>query len=169
MKHTDKPQPSPESEQTLQNEAEKLQRSEYARYLEPLQAAVQGKKVVSSRAGKSGFLLAFADGSWVATYLVADRLTYELGIGTPTAANLAQLSSPSAGDASAPLTYNRPYAGGPCDIPIQVAHSHGHAIEGLACGAACFNFCFPSGMELDTSIVTDPEGRKALRVFWEQW
>jgi hypothetical protein len=36
----------------------------------------------------------------------------------------------------------------------------------LAHGEDSFNLCFPGGMELETMVVPDGEGRPALRVFW---
>lgn len=73
------------------------------------------------------------------------------------------------GDAAAPLDVDLPYADETCDLDEEIAHAHGQAITGLAYGADCFNFCFPRGMELETWLVPARDGRKALRVFWEQW
>ncbi len=169
MKHSDRPKKGDLFPSELQQRAESLFQGDYFEYLQPLQASVVGKTVVSSQAGTSGFLLSFGDDTWVAAYLSGGRLEFELGHGTPQTLTLDRLSSQQAGDASKPLGHDYPYGWEPCDIGGEVLRSHGQPVVGLAYGKDCFNFCFPNGVELDTNVVKDPQGRTALRVFWEQW
>jgi hypothetical protein len=170
MKHDEEPvREEEELTPELAERAEGILQSEYARYIREMQPEILGKEVASSLAGSSGFLLFFSDGTWAASYLEGERLAYQLGSGTPPAEVIRALSSSEYGHASEPLAIDRPYAEEPCSIAEQVASCHGQPVVGLAFGADCFNFCFPEGWELDTMIVSDPEGRTALRVFWEQW
>jgi hypothetical protein len=125
--------------------------------------------VTSSLAGTSGFILSFGDGSWAASYLEGHTLRYAVGAGEPPKAIMAQLNSREFGNASEPLLVDLPYADEACNITREVAKSHGKTVTGIAFGEACFNFCFPDGLELNTNIVPDWNGRMALRVFFEQW
>ncbi len=169
MTHDEKPQradqPHPESQDAIR----RIMGSDYYRSLQWLPDAVRGKVVTGSRAGTSGFVLFFGDGSWAASYLQGDTLLYELGQGEPSRAILDRLNSPDCGDAREPLTVDRPYAEEPCDIAGEVAKAHGRPVTGIAFGKRCFDFCFPEGWELETMVVPDRSGRTALRVFFEQW
>jgi hypothetical protein len=169
MEHSERPrraeQPHPGSREAIR----RILYSDYYPSLRPLLPAVKEKVVADSLAGTSGFVLCFKDGSWVASYLAGETLSYELGEGTPPEATLARLNNPAFGDASRPLTVDLPYANESCDIAAEVKKVHGRVIKGLTFGERTFNFRFPDGLELDTSIVPDPSGKIALRVFFEQW
>jgi hypothetical protein len=167
MKHHEKPERGehPEALAALK----RIQGSTYYEYVQPLVSAVRGKIVTGSLAGTSGFLLSFGDGSWAASYLEGHTLQYALGTGNPPPEITARLNSPEFGDASKPLQIDVPYAHESCNIASEVAKSHGQRVIGIAFGEECFNFCFPDGLELDTTIRQDCNGRKALRVFFEQW
>lgn len=169
MRHDEKPLPSDLPEEELAKELEQLQSSDYVAYCRTLLPRVQGKAVADSQSGTSGFLLHFTDGSWVASYLDAGRLLYELGEGAPPPSVIARLNDAAYGDASQPLAEDLPYSGEPCDNAAEVAMSHGKLVRTLAFGSDCFNFCFPDGMELETMIVPGDQGKPALRIFWEQW
>jgi hypothetical protein len=168
MDHDEKPQPADAPHPESLGAIRRIMGSGYYEDLQALAASVQGKVVATSRAGGSGFLLSFSDGSWVVSFLEG-ILRYEVGEGEPPEVALDRLNSPACGDARQPLAVDLPYSNEPCDIAAEVAKSHGRPVTGLAFGERCFNFCFPGGWELDTMIVPDPSGRTALRVFFEQW
>lgn len=170
MKHDEKPvHEEKELPPELAEMTKRVLRSDYARYIQEMKPAIRNKVVASSLAGSSGFLLFFSEGTWVASYLEGERLAYRLGSETPPAEVVGALSSSEYGDASEPLSIDRPYAEEPCSIAEEVASCHGQPVVGLSYGSDCFNFCFPGGWELQTMIVPDQDGRTALRVFWEQW
>jgi hypothetical protein len=169
MRHDEKPQQADATHPDSREAIGRILGSSYYRSLQELASAVHGKTVAGSRAGTSGFLLFFGDGSWVASYLAEDYLRYEMGEGEPPQGVLDRLESAACGDARQPLGNGLPYGNEPCDIAAEVAKSQGQTITGLAYGERCFNFCFPDGWELDTMIVPDRSGRTALRVFFEQW
>ena len=168
-KHGDKPETAAEVPSEVLAATQRILNSEYSRSLAPLVTFVRGKVVVGSTAGTSGFALRFTDGTWAASYLDGAGLAYAVGEGGPPGPLSDLLNSPEFGDASDPLRLDRPYSGERCDIVAEVAKCHGQRVTGLAQGEDCFNFCFPDGMELDTHLVHDREGRLSLRVFWEQW
>lgn len=170
MNHDDQPlREEEELTPELAEMAEGILQSEYARYVREIEPAVRDKEVASSQAGHSGFLLFFSDGTWAASFLEGEQLAYRTGSGTPPAEVVGALSSGESGDASEPLSIDYPYAAESCSIGEEVANCHGQPVVGLAYGAGRFNFCFPEGWELQTMIVSGPDGRTALRVFWEQW
>jgi hypothetical protein len=146
-----------------------MRSSSYFQEIAPLYDLVVGRRVVDSEAGHSGFLLTLSDGRYVLCYLGAGKLRWDRGLCTPIAAGRAMMHSPHYGDGRPPLASDAMYANQVCDIAGEVAKSHGQVIEGLAYGEHTFNFCFPNGRELSTTIGTAQDGKPALRVFWEQW
>ncbi len=151
------------------NRAEQLYRADYTNYVRKLLQAVEGKRVTSTLAGNSGFILHLERSQWVAAYLANARLEYAVGSEPPSSSIVQRLHNVEYGDPHAPLPADLPYASEPCNLAAEVAQSVDQIITGFAFGESCFNFCFPEGMELDTSISRDSHGRLTLRVFWEQW
>jgi hypothetical protein len=135
---------------------------DYFAYLQPLHDSVVGKVVLSTIPGTSGFALNLSDASWVVAYLEAGHLRFRLGTGAAPPELVLPLIS---GKSEASLQLKWP----PCDIAQEIAHSVGQPIIGIAHGENAFNFCFPQGMELDATIVTDPNGAEALHLLWDQW
>lgn len=166
-RHDDPPEPSTLTDAEL---APMLgfMNSEYYHYVEALNPAVKGKVVRSSEAGAGGFVLRFADETWVVVFLTDGRMRYTVGDGAVPEEVSRALHSTEAADGRAPLTVDLPYADETCDLAAALARCHGQAINGLAIGAQCFNFCFPGGYELGTMVVPTARG-PALRVFWERW
>ena len=169
MKHDQKPETVDEIPEDLRKRVDELTSSDYYRYVEGLVRLVQGRVVEASSSGKSGFLLRFSDGDWVAAYLRAGCLAWDIGAGAIPERIPKQLDQVHSVNALGPLGIDRSYADEVCDISSEVANCHGLEITGIAVGEDTFNFCFPDGMELDTMIVFDGRGRPGLRVFWEQW
>jgi hypothetical protein len=153
----------------LERELERLQRSDYYKYVQSLAPLVKGKVVRKTTAGRTGFLLHFTDGSWAASFLEGSLLRYEVGTGVTPGTTLAKIDSGEAGDGVSPLSVNLPYADEKCDLVAELSKSEGKQVVGLSYGEQCFNYCFPEGRELETMIVPAADGRPALRVFWEQW
>lgn len=149
--------------------AETLQESPYYGYAKKLLPLVGGKTVVGTVQGTSGFILIFSDGSWVASYLQEGRLCWKLGEGDGFKTNSELINSKEYGDGYFPLPVNRPYANEICDIGAEINNAIGKNITGLSYGLNSFNFCFPEGKELETSILEVSGGKSVLRVFWEQW
>lgn len=158
-----------ESSDEVNQKVEQIRASDYCRYVQGLAPFVRGKIVQQGRAGTSGFILRFTDGSWVASYLEKAELRYEIGRTAIPEEVLAMINSPTTGDGAEPLSVDLPYAGEPCNIAKEVSRCEGKQVVGLAYGADCFNFCFPQRRELETMILPANDGRPALRVFWEQW
>jgi hypothetical protein len=148
---------------------ERILNSDYAEHVRKLTPRVTGKRVTDTVAGKSGFLLRLDGSCWVAAFVENRRLQYSVGTGEPPSGVLDRLNSIECGEPLLPLAADVPYASESCDIAAEVAKSVNQSIEGLAIGDASFNFCFPHGLELDSTIVNDANGRPTLRVFWEQW
>lgn len=73
------------------------------------------------------------------------------------------------GDGTASLAMDVPYADESCDMALELSRAHSQCISALAFGEDCFNFCFPDGHELETTIISTGDGKIGLRVFWEQW
>lgn len=139
--------------------------------LKALGAQLDGKVVVDSTGGHSGYLLRLNDGDWVAVWLdvEAGRMEFSVGDGAPPERLLALLSSPAVADASGPLDVDRIYANQTNDIAAEARRTHGQPICGVAIGARDFSLCFPDGMELEGNVFETAAGRLALRVFYEQW
>ena len=148
---------------------EEQRQAPYAQYVRDLLPAVRDKVVEGSRAGRSGYLLRFRDGTWSAFFVAEGQLRWRVGSIGPDADVLTLLDSPEAGDGRPPLTIDYPYADQECDITAEVAKSHGQPVTGIAIGSNVFNLVFPGDRELDAVLVPDKDGVLALRVFWEQW
>jgi hypothetical protein len=160
---------SPEDEALVSDKLKEIMASQYSRYISSLRDKVVGKTVVQTTTGNSGFILSFSDTSWVIVYLEGMQLRWQYGKGSNFKTFEKYINSPEYGNGYDPIPINRMYANEICDIKVEIAHANGKEIKGLSIGANCFNFCFPDGMELDTSIVPTSEGMYALRVFWERW
>jgi hypothetical protein len=143
--------------------------SPYASTIQKCVNEITGKSVVSTEGGTSGYALCFADDHFAVVSLKDDKMDILAGRGIPGERELAPINSSDYGDASGLLTVSLPYADEPCSIPDEVSKCRGMIVEGVSIGENTFSLCFPEGWELDASIVPDPEGKKALRVFWEQW
>lgn len=148
---------------------QELSKTPYDEYLRPLYSQVVGKTVARTVPGTSGFMLTFSDASWVMVYLEEMQLHWRCEHGNVTEIPSDLINSSECGDGRNPIPANRPYAKENCDISAEISHATGKTITGLSIGSNCFNFCFPDGLELETSIVQTSEGKPALRVFWEQW
>jgi hypothetical protein len=142
--------------------------SPYTRYAHDLLAIARDKCVRASQTGRSGYLLRFADGTWVVCFLAEVQLKWHAGAGNPADEFVALLDSHT-GDGRSRLTIDRPYADEECDMAAEVAKAHGQPITGIAIGSNSFNLVFPKNRELDATIIPDRRGHMALRVFWEQW
>lgn len=169
MKHKDKPEIASHIPDELIEVKKRLFASGYYQHILPLRERLKGKLVSSSQAGRSGYLVYFEDGTWLICYLKTSQVHWIMGAGQPITAQLALIHEAAAGDGSEPLTANLPCADESCDIASEVRNAHGQRVTGIAIGENSFNLCFPDGMELDTTVVPTPDGRKAIRVFWEQW
>jgi len=167
-KHDERPREAGPDAQ-LVAKAERLLASPYTASIKPLAELVRGSVVRSSLSGHSGFALLFEGDTWVVCFLDEGALRWKHGQGSPSPTELALLASPNFGDARSPLAEDRPYAGEACEIAAEIANAHGKPVTSLAYGEKSFNFCFPQGRELETSVVPAADGRLGLRVFWEQW
>jgi len=153
----------------VRRKLEALASSEYMTYVRPLKDFVAGRAIVGSSAGHSGFTVDFHDGTYLVAYLHRDHLRWKQGVGRPTAAELALMASPEYGDGASPLDEDRIYASEPCDIAAEVQKARGQTVQTISIGEDTFNLAFPDDHELDAMIVKTREGRRALRVYWEQW
>jgi hypothetical protein len=170
LRHHQKPvQSTLFDEALLQSKVNEISSSKYYERGLPLKDLVQGKTVLSTKSGTSGFMLFFADKTWIVSYLCEDQLTWQVREDNLPDELYSLMNSSEYGDGYKPLLIDKPYAKVICDISAEIAHAEGSTITTVSFGANCFNFCFPGGMELDTSIVPTAGGKKALRVFWEQW
>jgi hypothetical protein len=170
--HLGKPNPTippPDIESNIDSKTQEIMRSSYYKEIIPLGDKVKGKIVVKTFAGTSGFALTFSDASRVIAYLENMQLHWQIGQGDISGNISSLLSSPEYGNGYQPIPIDKMYANEICDISKEIANAIGKKIQGLSIGGNCFNFCFPEGMELDTTIVPTKEGKNALRVFWEQW
>jgi hypothetical protein len=145
--------------------------STYTAHIQDLGEQLDGRVVADSSGGHSGYLLRLTDGGYVAVWLDSDlsRMEFSTGVGDPPADPIGLLSNPTIPAASAPLDVDLPYANEPNDISGEARRTHGQPITGVAVGARTFSLCFPSGMELEGTVVPTADGRLALRVFYEQW
>lgn len=171
-RHKTKPQNasvSPELEAMLTAKIGEIQESPYFSYALSLTDKVKGKAINHTVAGTSGFILHFSDSSWVAAYLEKAELRWRLGNNDSYKELSDLINSSEYGNGYNPLNVDVMYANEKCNIPAQLKNSHGKTVTGLSVGANCFNFCFPDGNELNTTIVPTSEGKVALRVFWEQF
>jgi hypothetical protein len=148
---------------------DRLGDSSYWQYLQPLQARVVGRTVLSSEAGNSGFTLFLDDSTWALVYLDGEMLQWMSGARQLSKEQQHLMHSSAYGDGTAPLTVDLPHTDESCDMAAELAHAHGQRINALAVGEDCFNFCFPGGHELETMIIRTNDGKTGLRVFWEQW
>ena len=148
---------------------QQIEKSDYYADLQPLQQFVDGRTVIRSETGNSGFILLLDNATWAATFREQNRVGHAMGPGKPDATVRSAIASTEYGDASDPFPENVPYADQPCDISWEVGKSHGQALSGLAFGLDSFNFAFTDGHELDVKLVTDKNGKPAFRVFWERW
>jgi hypothetical protein len=153
----------------VRRKLEALASSEYMAYARPLKDFVACRTVLGSSAGHSGFTVELDDGTYLLAYLDQDQLGWKRGVGRPSPAELELMSSPAYGDGMQPLAEDRIYASEPCDIAAEVRKAHGQTIQTISIGVDTFNLAFLDGHELDAMIVTGRDGRRALRVFWEQW
>ena len=115
MRHDDKPQEASELPPEVKEAMERLANSEYSRYAEKLRPLVEGKTVLGSEAGPSGFVLFLNDGSWVEAFLLDGHLRWTAGTGQPADQQKQLLSSPSCGNGREKLPVDLPYAEEPCD------------------------------------------------------
>lgn len=141
--------------------------SDYFLQVEALGPVVVGKVVRGSESGPGGFVLRFADETWVAVFVADECLQYVVGEGA-LSPEVSRALHGAAADGRGPLAVDLPYADEPCDLAAELVRCHGQAVVGLAIGSRTFNFCFPGDHELETMIVPT-DGGPALRVFWEQW
>jgi len=149
--------------------ASEIYDSHYVAHVQKLLPCVKGCRVSAATSGNRGFILQFENHQWVVAFIDNGFLEYKVGVEPIDESIGVLLNSDDYGDALKPVPKDLPYASEPCHVSAEVAKSVGKLIEGVSIGENCFNFCFPSAMELDTSIVTDALGRSTLRVFWEQW
>lgn len=147
----------------------KIKSSPYFKELQPLATHVSGQTVTNSITGNSGFILMLDDDSWVCSYRDGNVVGSSFGKSQPTDDIKNLISNSEYGNASEPIAQNTIYANEICDIPQEVAKSHGIKLDGLAFGKDAFNFAFEGGFELDVKLVEDKRGKPAFRVFWEQW
>ena len=143
--------------------------SNYYAYVNELIPLVSWSTVERTQAGTSGYLLYLDDGRWILNYLVGDELQWKIGSGELDVDIPMLLSSAEFGDPKVALGTDVPYGSKGCDLAQELAKSHGLTISGMAIGEKCFNYCFETGRELDTSVYAGSDGRLVLRVFWEQW
>jgi hypothetical protein len=114
-------------------------------------------------------MLELDNSSYLVAYLEQDALRWRHASGKPSATDFALLASPLYADGSEPVPRDLPYASQRCDLATEVRKAHGQRIQTLSTGDDTFNPAFADGHELDAMIVTAADGRRALRVFWEQW
>jgi hypothetical protein len=170
MRHDEKPQNANNlSEQEFQNMLSKVMNSPYSKYVKEKTQGIEGKTVISSLSGCSGYILLFKDDSYLVCYLKVDKLDLAWGSGKVENSFMEIINSFQFGDASKPLSVDLPYGNEPCDLSNEVNKTHGQTVTGIAIGERTFNICFAEGMELDAMIVPDLNGKDSLRVFWEQW
>ena len=153
----------------IRQKFDRLGDSSYWQYLQPLQALVVGRTVLSSEVGNSGFTLFLDDGTWALAYLDGGVLQWLTGVRQLSKEQQHLMHSSAYGDGTAPLAVDLPYADESCDMAAELAHAHGQRISALAVGEDCFNFSFPDGHELETMMIRTNDGKTGLRVFWEQW
>jgi len=168
--HDSPPEPGTLPDDVAQRLIEGLDPTYTAR-VQRLGEQLDGRVVADSSAGHSGYLLRLTDGGYVAVWLDADlsRMEFATGAGDPPTHLIGLLSNPEVPDASAQLDVDRPYANERNDISTEARRAHGQPIIGVAVGQKAFSLCFPDGIELEGHVFPLPDGRLALRVFWEQW
>ena len=133
--------------------ADRIVASTYYAYVEKLFPLVNGKTVVDSMVGGSGFVLFFDDQTWVQAYIARNQIRWDTGNGLVPKRQLARLTAPHGSQHIA--SPDDPYAEENCDVKTEISKSHGKRITGLARGESSFNFCFPHKMELETYISKD--------------
>lgn len=166
--HDSKPLRTSMSPEEVRTTLEKMP-AEYRARLVKATRSLNHKVVQESRAGKSGYALSFADGSAAVVFVNGDQLDVRVSDRAPGEEDLTLIDQADAPDGAAPSDAALPYASAPFSLRDEVARSHGHAVTGIAVGEDTFNFCFDDGHELEAMFVPSRAGRRALRVFWEQW
>jgi hypothetical protein len=161
--------PSSDIQSNIDSKSQEILASSYYQDIIPLGEKVKGKIVVETLTGTSGFALTFSDETWVVAYLENMQLHWKMGQKENYGNITGLLNSTEYGNGYEPIPADKMYADEICDIDKEIANAVGKEIKGLSIGMNCFNFCFPEGMELNTTIVPTKEGKNALRVFWEQW
>lgn len=165
--HDDLPEKGELSEQELAEMFAALSNPRCDR-LRDLSRALRGKQVEGTECGNSGFLLRFADSTWLIAYMSGAVMEAEYGTGPADDSALERIAQNDYGSASQPLQAYLPYASEHCDCAAELRKCIGKIVTGLAIGPNSFNVCFPENRELDVTIV--PVGDQlGYRVFWEQW
>ncbi len=170
MRHSDRPQRrAGRDEGAIKTKIADILASPYVASVRPLDAKVRGKTIRTSQAGRAGYILYFSDGTFLLAYLADSELRWKAGPGEPSPADALLIHSPVLPDVSGPQRADRPYAAEKNDIAAEVAKARGQMVKGIAYGEDTFNLVFPDGHEMDAALIPSADGRKGLRVFWEQW
>lgn len=169
MAHDSKPQKAEKPDSEADKIVANIHDSEYCKYAKKLYPIVKNRKVISSKGGKTGYILFLDNDTWVTVYLENQSLLWVSGSGTIDGNSERLINSPSHPDGNQPLNLDIPYANEPCDIGREVQKCHDKTITGLAYGQNSFNICFEGDMELDAMTFQTQNGEHCLRVFWEQW
>jgi len=103
MAEHDKPPEYVEVPLEIRQKFDQLEDSPYWRSLQPLNALVVGRTILSSEAGHSGFTLFLDDGTWVLSYLDEGMLKWLTGAGQPSKEQGYLMHSSVYGDGTASL------------------------------------------------------------------
>jgi hypothetical protein len=169
MTHDEKPQQSTGKNKDIEAEVAEIMASSYVESVRPLNGKLQDRVIRTSQGGRTGYILWFDDGSYLVAYLADSQLRWKVGTGDPSPVDASLIHSPQHPDVSGPQKVERPYADEKSDIASEVAKAHGKTVKGIAVGKDTFNLCFSDGHEIDATLMPSADGRKGLRVFWEQW
>ncbi len=169
MQHDDQADATDDAFGEAQEIVDRVRESPYFQHVRRLADRVSGKQVDSSSAGRSGFLLRFADDTWVTCYVADEQVQWAGGPGEPSDSDLAVIEPDPAGAPSTQIGEDRAQVGAPCNIAAQVCQSHGKTVTRVGIGDDCFSLCFPDGCELAMTIALDENGRPSLRIAWEEW
>src|SRR5512132_444919 len=149
--HDKKPTRGTMSPAELQSVTERLEFS-YSSHVRALASRAKDRRVAETDAGRSGYLLRFADGSGVVVLVAGARLDWKWLDGPLEPSDLSLLHQPGTGDARVSRPADGPYASQLCDLPAEVARCIGQPVTGVAIGEDTFNLCFPEDRELDAML-----------------
>lgn len=153
----------------FQNKIEEITKTTYYQLVKQLGEQINGKVVVGSMAGHTGYFLHFKDKSWLLCYLDREQLDWIIGDGRePTSQELSRLQNRAYLNGQEPLNINLPYADEENNIFLATLKTHGKVITGVSIGPNDFGICFPNGKELEAHVFLS-DSNLVLRVFWEQW
>ena len=169
-KHSEKPCQAIDENPNVTAALSAITSSSYYEETKALLPHVQGRRVVETDAGHSGYVLYFDDGTSLIAFVRDDKLRWLVTKGAASVDQRALISNANVADVSSPLKLDAPYADQRNSIASAVNHARGQVVETLAYGDDTYNVVFPGGMELDAWLLPSGDGQRCgLRVFWEQW